>query len=99
MREPWKVNMESTMLAIPASRGIDIECPHQVIARTKTSDYVSPEVERIAAHLIAAAPTMLDALEIILFAVTTDADANDGRIDRVAVKMLCEAAIKTTKGD
>ena len=40
------------------------------------------------ARLIAAAPAMAAALDTILFAVTRDADNNDGKVDRVAVAQL-----------
>ncbi len=43
--------------------------------------------------LVLAAPQMLDGLRTILFAVTGDADNNDGKVDRLAVAMLCRDLI------
>ena len=51
------------------------------------------------AALIAAAPKMLAALDMILFAVTDDADTNDGRIDRGAIESLARAAIREATGE
>ena len=46
------------------------------------------------AALIAAAPDMLAALNLILFAVTDDADTNDGRVDRAAITSLARSAVR-----
>lgn len=43
---------------------------------------------------VAAAPDLIIAVEATLFAVTADADANDGKVDRAAVAELCRAALK-----
>ena len=46
------------------------------------------------ARLIAAAPDMHDALALILFAVTTDADTNGGAVDRHAIAQTARKALE-----
>ena len=56
------------------------------------------ERQEADARLIAAAPDMLAALNLILFAATDDADTNDGRVDRAAVAALARSAIRKATG-
>ena len=45
------------------------------------------------ARFIAAAPDMLEALELVLFAVTADADTNDGNMDRHGIALTVRKAL------
>ena len=60
---------------------------------------LAPVDRKANARLIAAAPDMLAALNLILFAATDDADTNDGRVDRAAVAALARSAIRKATGD
>jgi hypothetical protein len=44
------------------------------------------------------AATMLAALEIVLFAVTKDADTNGGKVDRAGIAGTCRDAIRACRG-
>ena len=70
------------------------------IAATVTDDpsETTPEDEANA-NLIAAAPDLLAAVELALFAVTKDADTNNGKVDRHAVAEAMRAAIAKAKGE
>jgi hypothetical protein len=76
-------------------------CICEVVAREgegRRSTRIQEQAEANAA-LIAAAPELLEAVQMCLFAVTRDADANDGRVDRAAVTMLCEQIIAKATGE
>jgi hypothetical protein len=51
------------------------------------------------ARLIASAPELLDALETVLFGLTDDVTANDGRVDFSALVPLVREAIAKARGE
>ena len=66
---------------------------------TEEAPPASFETAEDNANLIAAAPDLLAAVELALFAVTKDADTNNGKVDRHAVAEAMRAAIAKAKGE
>ena len=69
------------------------ESSHVCVYQSGTNHNVSVGSTKADAILIAAAPQLLEAIKSALFAVTADADNNDGKVDRMAVAALCRAAL------
>ena len=79
-----------------AARGVGIWCDASrlIVATAKSQADARHIVRCVNAH-----GDMLAALDTVLFAVTGDADNNKGNVDRVAVAMLCRAAIAKATGE
>ena len=56
-----------------------------------------PDRANALANLIERNKVMIEALDLIRFAVTADADNNDGKIDRKAIQAIVEEALKVTE--
>ena len=88
---PWEATADGMNVRAPRV------APRFAVARVVTevgTAAIAAQTRCADARLIAAAPKMLTALDLILFAVTDDADTNDGRVDRAAIAALARSAIK-----
>lgn len=80
---PWTVNH----LTVKNADG------HSIASAGNNRKLCGAELEA-SLRLMAAAPALVQYLETILFAATTDADNNNGIVDRRAVAMLAREALE-----